>query len=126
MPNGLIVDIDGTLVDSNYQHALAWYEAFRRHGHILPVWRIHRHVGMGGDQLIAAVAGQDVEDADGGTLREAHDEIYQGMIANVSAFTGARELLVELREAGYEAVLASSASEGEVDHYLDLLDAREI
>src|SRR6266540_4396961 len=51
-----ILDIDGTLVDTNYHHAVAWYRAFRRHGIVLPVWRVHRHIGMGGDQLVAALA----------------------------------------------------------------------
>ena len=53
----VIFDVDGTLVDSNYQHALAWYRALRRYDVIVPVWKIHRAIGMGGDQLIAAVAG---------------------------------------------------------------------
>ena len=56
-----ILDVDGTLVDSNYQHAIAWYRAFREHDLSPPVWRIHRHIGMGGDQLVAAVAGDEVE-----------------------------------------------------------------
>ena len=49
-----ILDVDGTLVDTNYHHAIAWYRAFRQHDVVLPVWRIHRHIGMGGDQVIAA------------------------------------------------------------------------
>ena len=56
-----ILDVDGTLVDTNYQHAIAWYQAFRRHEVVLPVWRVHRHIGMGGDQLVAALAGDEVE-----------------------------------------------------------------
>jgi beta-phosphoglucomutase-like phosphatase (HAD superfamily) len=64
-----ILDVDGTLVDTNYQHALAWYRAFRRHGIALPVWRIHRHVGMGGDQLVEAVAGAKVEETQGDDVR---------------------------------------------------------
>jgi len=56
-----ILDIDGTLVDTNYQHAVAWYRAFRQHDVILPVWRIHRHLGMGGDQLVAALTNDEVE-----------------------------------------------------------------
>ena len=55
-PPAAILDIDGTLVDTNYQHALAWFRAFRQHGVTLPIWRIHRHIGMGGDQLVAALA----------------------------------------------------------------------
>ena len=45
-----ILDVDGTLLDSNYHHALAWYRAFRGHGVVLPLWRLHRHVGMGSDK----------------------------------------------------------------------------
>jgi beta-phosphoglucomutase-like phosphatase (HAD superfamily) len=56
MPPAAILDVDGTLVDTNYQHAIAWYRAFRRHEIVLPVWRIHRHIGMGGDQLVSALA----------------------------------------------------------------------
>jgi beta-phosphoglucomutase-like phosphatase (HAD superfamily) len=57
----LILDVDGTLVDSTYEHVLAWSEAFRAHGVVVPAWRIHRAVGMGGDQLIAEVAGAEIE-----------------------------------------------------------------
>ncbi len=61
MPPAAILDIDGTLVDTNYQHAIAWYRAFRQHGHVLPIWRIHRHIGMGGDHLVESLCGEDVE-----------------------------------------------------------------
>jgi len=54
VPPAAILDIDGTLVDTNYQHAIAWYRAFRQQGVVLPIWKIHRHIGMGGDQLIAS------------------------------------------------------------------------
>ncbi len=50
-----ILDIDGTLVDTNYHHTIAWYRAFREHGVVLPIWRIHRHIGMGGDQVVKAL-----------------------------------------------------------------------
>ena len=56
-----ILDIDGTLVDTNYHHAIAWYRAFLQSGVVLPLWRIHRHIGMGGDQLVAALAGEDFD-----------------------------------------------------------------
>ena len=56
-----ILDVDGTLVDTNYHHALAWYRAFRQHGVVLPIWRIHRHIGMGGDQLVASLAGEEFD-----------------------------------------------------------------
>ena len=62
MPPAAILDIDGTLVDTNYHHAIAWYRAFRQFQIIVPVWRIHRHIGMGGDQLVEALAGKDVDE----------------------------------------------------------------
>jgi HAD superfamily hydrolase (TIGR01549 family) len=121
-----ILDVDGTLVDTNYQHALAWYRAFRRHGIVLPVWRLHRHIGMGGDQLVAAVAGKDVESSRGDEIRASEKELYSELIGEVEPFEGSRELLVELKERGHAVVLASSAKEEELDHYLDLLDARDL
>jgi HAD superfamily hydrolase (TIGR01549 family) len=126
MPPAAILDVDGTLVDTNYQHALAWYRAFRRHGVVLPVWRIHRHIGMGGDQLVAAVAGDEVESDKGDDIRSAEKALYMELIEEVEPFDGARELIVELKERGHAVVLASSAKEEEVDRYLDLLDAREL
>jgi HAD superfamily hydrolase (TIGR01549 family) len=121
-----ILDIDGTLVDSNYQHALAWYRAFRDHGLTVPVWRIHRSVGMGGDQLVSHLCGDDAEERLGDAVREAEGKHYFAMIEEVAAFEGARELAVRLKELGHTVVMASSAKPEEVDHYLDLLDAREL
>ena len=65
MTTAAILDIDGTLVDTNYQHAIAWFRAFRARGVTLPIWRIHRHIGMGGDQLVAALAGDEIEEREG-------------------------------------------------------------
>jgi HAD superfamily hydrolase (TIGR01549 family) len=121
-----ILDVDGTLVDTNYHHAIAWYGAFRRHDVTPEVWRIHRHIGMGGDQLVGAVAGEAVEERLGDEIREAEGELYMEMIDEVRPFPGARDLIAELRDATDAVVLASSAKEHEVDHYLDLLDAREL
>ncbi len=126
MPTIAILDVDGTLVDTNYHHAIAWFRAFRRHGVTVPIWRIHRHIGMGGDQLIAAVAGEDVEERLGDDIRETESEAYKELIEEVQAMEGSRELIEELRERDNIVVLASSANDWEVEHYLDLLDAREI
>jgi HAD superfamily hydrolase (TIGR01509 family) len=121
-----ILDIDGTLVDTNYHHTLAWYRAFRAAGETLPLWRIHRHIGMGGDQLVAALAGEGFEEQHGDEVREAEKGLYGELIDEVEPMDGARELIVQIRESDREVVLASSAKEDEVEHYLDLLDAREI
>jgi HAD superfamily hydrolase (TIGR01549 family) len=121
-----ILDIDGTLVDTNYHHAIAWYRAFRRHDVTVPVWRIHRTIGMGGDQLVAQVAGDEVEERLGDDIREAESELYRELIDEVQPMDGSRELIEDLREAGDVVVLASSAKDWEVEHYVELLDAREI
>jgi HAD superfamily hydrolase (TIGR01549 family) len=121
-----LLDVDGTLIDANYQHALAWYRAFRRCGIVLPVWRIHRHVGMGGDQLVPALVGKDVDEERGEEIRDAREELYAELIGEVEPLAGARELVGDLKDRGLTVVLASSSPEEEIEHYLDLLDAREL
>jgi HAD superfamily hydrolase (TIGR01509 family) len=121
-----ILDIDGTLVDTNYQHAIAWYRAFRAQGLVLPIWRIHRHIGMGGDQLVPALAGGRFEEQHGDDVREAETNLYGELIDEVEPMDGARELILQIRDADRQVVLASSAKQEEVEHYLELLDAREI
>jgi HAD superfamily hydrolase (TIGR01549 family) len=121
-----ILDIDGTLVDSNYFHAIAWYRAMREHGHTLPVWRIHRAIGMGSDQLIGALLGDEVEEREGDDIRATETDRYFELIEEVQPLQGSRELIEDLKRSGHRVVLASSAKPEEVDHYLDLLDAREL
>ncbi len=126
MTTAAILDVDGTLVDTNYHHAIAWYRAFRKNGVTPEIWRIHRHIGMGGDQLVGAVAGDDVEERLGDGIREAEGEIYMSMIGEIEAFEGATELIGELRDLADSVILASSAKEHEIDRYLDLLGARDV
>jgi len=125
-PPTAILDIDGTLVDSNYFHAVAWYRAMREHGHSLPMWRVHRAIGMGGDQMIAALLGDDVEEREGDDIRDTEKERYFELIEEVQPLEGARGLIEDLKRGGHRVVLASSAKPDEVEHYLDLLDAREL
>jgi HAD superfamily hydrolase (TIGR01549 family) len=126
MPPIAILDIDGTLVDTNYQHTTAWYRAFRQNGLVLPLWRIHRHIGMGGDQLVASLTSDSVEEELGDEIRAAEKALYLALIEEVEPFAEAREFIADLRKSGHTVVLASSAKENEVEHYLDLLDAREL
>ena len=121
-----VLDVDGTLVDTNYHHALAWFRAFRSHGMTIPIWRLHRHVGMGGDNYVRAVAGDDVEDRIGDELRHEWERLFDEMLDEVQPIAGARELIAELDRRGVEVVLASSAVEKHVDAFLDKLDAREL
>ncbi len=121
-----ILDIDGTLVDTNYQHAIAWYRAFRDHGLVLPLWRVHRSIGMGGDQLVPALAGDEWDEEHGEAARDSEKKHYMELIDEVEPLPAARELIVWLKEREYSVVLASSAKEEEIDHYLDLLEARDL
>jgi HAD superfamily hydrolase (TIGR01509 family) len=125
-PPAALLDVDGTLVDTNYHHALAWYRAFRRHGVVLPLWRIHRHMGMGGDQLIGSLCGEEVEERLGDDVRAAEKDLYMELIDEVEPLPDARRLIEVLKGRGHAVVLVSSAKSHEVDHYLDLLDAREL
>jgi phosphoglycolate phosphatase-like HAD superfamily hydrolase len=126
MPRAAVLDIDGTLVDTNYHHTIAWYRAFRACGVMLELWRIHRHIGMGGDQLVSAIADEEVEERFGDEIRRVEGELYMDLIDEVRPFEGAHELIADLRQVADSVVLASSAKQHEVDHYLDLLDAREV
>ncbi|MCE3553093.1 HAD family hydrolase [Pseudonocardia sp. RS11V-5] len=121
-----VLDVDGTLVDTNYHHALAWFRAFRRFDVTLPVWRLHRAIGMGGDQLVPAVAGKEFEAEHGDAVRGAWKEEFDPLLREVQPFDGVRELLTALRDAGLKVVLASSGKPEHVDAYLDLFGGREL
>jgi HAD superfamily hydrolase (TIGR01549 family) len=121
-----ILDVDGTLVDTNYHHTFAWYRAFLAHDIVLPLWRIHRHIGMGGDQLVASLCGEEADREHGDSIRDVEKDRYMELIDEVRPFGEARRLIDVLRERGHSVVLASSAKSHEVDHYLDLLEARTV
>jgi HAD superfamily hydrolase (TIGR01549 family) len=122
----VLLDLDGTLVDTNYQHALAWFRALRRRGVVVPIWRIHRHIGMGGDQIVAAVAGDEVERRHGDELRAAEHEEFMRMRDECEPLEGARDLLDELHHRSAAVVLASSASQDDVEHFIGVLDAHDL
>lgn len=125
-PPVAILDIDGTLVDSNYQHALAWYRGLRSVGITCEIRRLHRLIGMGGDHVVEEVAGAEVEREHGDAIREAEQEAFSRMIDEVAVLPGATDLLRALGERGHRVVLATSAQQWQVDHYLDLLGARDL
>ena len=126
MPPAAILDVDGTLVDTNYHHSIAWYRAFRQSGIILPIWKIHTHMGMGGDQLVASLTSDAVEEEKGDEIRSAEKALYLALIQEVAAVKEAREFVVDLKERGHTVVLASSAKAQEIEHYIDLLDVRDL
>ncbi|GAA1289668.1 HAD family hydrolase [Saccharothrix xinjiangensis] len=126
MTNTLVLDVDGTLVDTNYHHAVAWFRAFRRFDITVPTWRLHRAIGMGGDKLVAAVAGEHVERDHGDDLRAAWEAAFEPMLAEVRPLEGAHRLVAAALEQDFAVVLASSGKRHHVDHYLKLIDAVDV
>jgi HAD superfamily hydrolase (TIGR01549 family) len=106
--SAVLFDVDGTLVDSTYHHAIAWQRAFDRVHLPVPLWRIHRSVGMGGDRLVAAVAGDRAEERHGDELRDRWREEYARIKDEVFPLPGASELVRHLIGSGHRVALASS------------------
>src|SRR4051794_111493 len=122
----VVLDVDGTLLDSNYHHTVAWARAFAGVGLTVPLWRIHRHIGMGGDRLVPAVAGDAVEEQWGDDVRDRWEKEYDELIDQTQLFGRARELLAALQQAGVEVALASSSIPKHAEHAFDLLDAGQL
>jgi HAD superfamily hydrolase (TIGR01509 family) len=118
---GVLFDVDGTLVDSNYLHTLAWSRALGDGGEWAPMNAIHRLVGMGGDQLVQRIV--DREDPDLIDLWRHH---YEALMDEVRAFPGAADLLAALHDSGLKVVLASSSPADHVERIVTLLDAGDI
>jgi HAD superfamily hydrolase (TIGR01509 family) len=125
-PPAVVLDIDGTLVDTNYQHALTWHRAFRQSGLVVPVFRTHRAIGMGGDILVPALAGEEWEAEHGDDVRAVEKALYMEMIDQVEPLPGARDFLEWLNDRGHPVVLSSSAKAEEAEAYLDKLEARDL
>jgi len=122
----VVLDVDGTLVDSNYHHTVCWGRAFEHVGVRVPLWRIHRAIGMGGDKLVAEVAGEDVEREHGDAVRERWEQEYDRVIGETRLLPGAKELLAALQERHVDVALASSSIPQHAQHAFDLLDADEL
>lgn len=122
-PDAVLFDVDGTLVDSNYQHVVAWATAFHGVGVVVPAPLLHRAVGMGGDQLVAHVAGDDVEREHGDALREAWSAAFTALTGDVPPLPGAVELLRACHDRGLKVVLASSSTSDLLDRFRAVLDA---
>lgn len=106
-----LFDLDGTLVDSVYQHVLAWREALERAGINLDVWRIHRRIGMSGGLLINALlreTGKGVTKVDSERTKQYHAEAYARLVGQVRPLRGARELLTYLSDARVPWAIATS------------------
>ena len=122
----ILFDIDGTLVDSNDQHVLAWEEAFAGIGKHFDRQRIHDQIGKGTDMLVPTFL-PELDETAQTDLGAAHGSFFKARFLHaVQPFARARDLLARVHAAGQKVALASSASKAELDHYLDLLDARAL
>ena len=119
-------DMDGTLVDSNMLHVEAWRRAFAEAGHTIEAQAIAGQIGKGADNLVPAlIPGTDEDEAE--RLGDAHGTIFKrDYLDRVRPFPHARDLVQRVRDSGRTVVLASSASEGELKHYLKLLDMEQL
>jgi HAD superfamily hydrolase (TIGR01509 family) len=121
---GFVFDLDGTLVDSVYQHVLAWQDALDATGIELSVWRIHRKVGMSGGLFASALlreTGREVSAELAGELRRRHAEAYAARAGRVRPLPGARELLAHLTSSGARWAIATSGYRESAGPTIELL-----
>jgi HAD superfamily hydrolase (TIGR01509 family) len=123
MTQGVLFDLDGTLVDTVYLHAVTWWQAFRQLGHDVETAQIHRSIGMGGDRIVKHLIGSD---QDGDKLRDAHSALYAVYWDRLRSTPGARELLRAVKDHDMRVVLASSAAEPELKALLRALDSDDV
>lgn len=114
-------DVDGTLVDTNYLHTWAWWRALAEAGVAVPMARVHRLIGMGGDDLLTELTGRPDE-----RISQAHDRFFAECGDLVRPLPGARDLLRRVHEAGSKVVVVTSAHEDELELLLGPLDAGDM
>lgn len=114
------------VIDSSYLHALAWQRAFAEHDVPVPMWRLHRAIGMGGDRLVTVVAGQDVESRIGDDVREGWKQEYDKLLPEVRPFDGASALLKALHERGWRMGLATSGKPEHTRAAIELLGEDDV
>jgi HAD superfamily hydrolase (TIGR01549 family) len=119
----VVLDIDGTLLDSTFHHTVAWQRALRQHGYDVPCAHIHRQIGLGGARLVAAAAGDEAERRHGDAIRSTWEKEFDAMLDEPGLLPGARELIAGLRQRGVSVVLASSAIPRHAERAFRLLEA---
>ncbi len=119
-PVVVLLDVDGTLIDSTWLHTVAWARALRRLGHDVPMHRIHPLIGMGGDRLVPELVGHDLDGAG-----DAHQEAYESLAPDLRPLPGARDLVHAIHHAGARPVLATSSRPETLAPARELLDVDE-
>ena len=121
-PGGVILDIDGTLIDSNDAHAHSWIEAMAEQGYNVPFDKVRPLIGMGGDKVLPEVLGISKDSPQGKTIDQRRSEIFQQRyLSNVRAFPGAGELLQHMHDQGLKLVVATSSKQEELNKLLNII-----
>jgi HAD superfamily hydrolase (TIGR01549 family) len=115
----VLLDLDGTLVDSVFLHVVTWHRALHQAGHDVPQWRIHEGIGMGSDRIVPWLLGRHVEEAD--ELSDAHKKLFLERAEDLTPTPGARDLLDDLRRREVPFIVATSAGGEMADALLEAL-----
>ena len=122
----VLFDVDGTLVDTNYLHTVAWWEAFAQAGHNIPMAPIHRAIGMGSDKLMSALLPPGRDTAADEDIETSHAALYSVYWSRLRPLPGAPELLQACHQHGLRVVLASSADPQELQILCSALGAEDV
>lgn len=122
----VLFDVDGTLVDSNFHHVVAWHRAFLDVDREVPCWRILGLIGRSGSDVVSILLGDELADAHGDQVKKLHTRYFLDSASLVRPLPGARELLEAIAELGWRSVLATSAGEEELAVLRDALDAEDL
>jgi HAD superfamily hydrolase (TIGR01509 family) len=124
---GVLLDVDGTLLDSVDAHARSWQRAFADHGHEIHLLAIARLIGMGGDHLVETLTGIRKDTAEYKAMSKRHGELFRTeYLPKLGPVTGAREFVERLRRAGYHLAVASSAKSQDLDQLLEAANVRDL
>ncbi|MEU8238698.1 HAD family hydrolase [Actinoplanes missouriensis] len=126
MRPGVLFDVDGTLIDTTYLHAVSWWEALRQHDRDVPMALIHRGIGMGSDKLLDHLLGEDRDTSDDEQMTTAHDILYGAWWERLRPLPGAADLVRAVAARDLAVVLASSAREPELKQLRRVLDADDV
>jgi HAD superfamily hydrolase (TIGR01509 family) len=123
MERAAVFDVDGTLVDTNHLHVTTWWEALRQAGHRVPMHAVHRAIGLGSDDLVAHLLGEDRDKDQDAELSAAHKALYGQYFDRLPALQDAGRLLRRLDHEGWRVVLATSAGGAELSALRRAIDA---
>jgi HAD superfamily hydrolase (TIGR01509 family) len=124
---GVLLDVDGTLLDSVEAHALAWRDAFHEHGHEVGVLQVKQLIGMGGDHLVTQLTGVEAGSREFKAMSKRHGELFREQyLPRLPPVLGARSLVLRLRSAGYHIAVASSAKGEDLEKLLERADVEDL